>query len=681
MKRLAPLPLLFALGCTGSDLYVQNGNNPLIPDRIALTGQVCSENTSGSNFPVKVLFLVDTSAEMRSADPDQRLIDAPGGIDALVQANRNQLHVSFGFVGFNTAARSFPDTVGQQFLRPQDQDLIALAEAQLRVAPTDPRRDLTTAITTAESFITADVSRSAPGDVLRTRYVVFLLVAGPANPEVDSIRIAEQVANLRDLVYQYGALEFQLNIGLLYYGPSTIDQGVNQNFNCYANTLPSGDPNDCDCMNLAGDLYCTTWCQTVDNPPNATYYDDNFAAAQTLYQNIRTVGNGTLRTYNCPNLVDIKLPIASGSVNLVRKDILAFNRNVRISPAGPELDSDGDGLPDTQEVGQIGTDPFLADTDGDGVGDGIESRSNKNPLDPLDRPSSCPNPQDVGVLPDSDLDLLNDCEEGIIETSPSKPDTDGDGLTDFVEFMLGTLPTNPNDRLLDFDSDGVLNGDEVLAHTDPRINESAVRGTESYRTGIDTIGLRTIASMENSPELRAVQFLAGSSNIAAGQADLTWDPATNTLAWVDAHSRFPPFWSAVPVEINNGTGNYRLTARAPNGETAYIDVYVDVELLPDGQVRVFPLVSISDRNCYNARISNIKLMQTGSYDPAQVGINNVYVFFTQAPADRLTQPGIAQVAHIPVVFRCTNTRDLSSCARNPADAQVVLTSEMFRTAR
>ncbi len=675
MKRFAPLALLFALGCTGSDLYVQNGKNPLIPDRIALAGEVCSENTSGSQFPVKVLFVVDTSNEMRTADPDQRLIDGPNGIDALVQANRNQLHVSFGFVGFNSSARAFPDTVGQQFLRPQDQDLIALAEAQLRVTPSEDRRDLTTAITTAEAFISADVSRSAPGDVLRTRYVVYLLVAGPPDPAIDTPEIASMVAHLRDLVYDYGALEFQLNIGLLYFGPSTIDQGVNQSYNCY---LPQTTPPACDCMNLAGDLYCATEC-VLGAAPSPTYYDDQFALASNIYQNIRTVGNGTLRTYNCPNLVDIKLPIASGSVNLVRKDILAFNRNVRISPAGPELDSDGDGLPDTQEVGQIGTDPYIADTDGDGLGDGIESRSNKNPLDPLDRPSSCPNPQDVGELPDSDLDILNDCEEGIIETSASKPDTDGDGLTDFVEFMSGTLPTNPNDRLLDFDSDGVLNGDEVLAHTDPRINESAVRGIESYRTGIDTIGLRTIASMENSPELRAVTFVQGSGNIAAGQADLTWDPAAGTLAWVDAHSRFPPFWSAVPVAVN-GSGTYRLTARAPNGEVAYIDVRVEETLLPDEMVRVFPLISIADRNCYNVRISNIKLMQTGSYDPNFVGVNNIYVFFTQAPADRLTQPGIAQVATLPVIFRCSNTRDLSSCARNPEDATVVITSEQFVTA-
>jgi len=44
-----------------------------------------------------------------------------------------------------------------------------------------------------------------------------------------------------------------------------------------------------------------------------------------------------------------------------------------------ETDSDGDGLPDWQEK-LIGTDPYSADTDKDGVSDGEEVVRNKNPL-------------------------------------------------------------------------------------------------------------------------------------------------------------------------------------------------------------------------------------------------------------------------------------------------------------
>lgn len=45
-------------------------------------------------------------------------------------------------------------------------------------------------------------------------------------------------------------------------------------------------------------------------------------------------------------------------------------------------DSDGDGLSDGEEVNQFHTSPLLVDTDGDGVPDGIEAQTGSNPLDP-----------------------------------------------------------------------------------------------------------------------------------------------------------------------------------------------------------------------------------------------------------------------------------------------------------
>ena len=50
---------------------------------------------------------------------------------------------------------------------------------------------------------------------------------------------------------------------------------------------------------------------------------------------------------------------------------------------GPDLrDSDGDGLSNYDEVVIYGTDPNKADTDGDGVPDGLEVKEHTNPLDP-----------------------------------------------------------------------------------------------------------------------------------------------------------------------------------------------------------------------------------------------------------------------------------------------------------
>lgn len=88
-------------------------------------------------------------------------------------------------------------------------------------------------------------------------------------------------------------------------------------------------------------------------------------------------------------------------------------------------DSDGDGLTTDQEL-QWGTDPKVADTDGDGLVDGDEARTR--------------------------------------HTDPLKPDSDEDGLTDGQELVTHhTDPLNP-----DSDSDGYKDGDEVRNGYNPR---------------------------------------------------------------------------------------------------------------------------------------------------------------------------------------------------------------------
>ena len=86
-------------------------------------------------------------------------------------------------------------------------------------------------------------------------------------------------------------------------------------------------------------------------------------------------------------------------------------------------DTDGDGLPDGDEVSVHGTSPILLDTDGDGLSDSFE-------------------------LAFAGFDPLTQGEEGL--------DTDGDGLTSLDEQANNTDPNNA-----DSDSDGFSDGDEV----------------------------------------------------------------------------------------------------------------------------------------------------------------------------------------------------------------------------
>jgi hypothetical protein len=146
-------------------------------------------------------------------------------------------------------------------------------------------------------------------------------------------------------------------------------------------------------------------------------------------------------------------------------------------------DPDGDGLSNLQEylvqdalygnpptdfntnglygsvVWDYGTDPFVADSDGDGMPDGWEALHGLHPMDPL------PDFRGNGLT-----NLYRYCAEGIYELC-SEGDADGDGLANHREFViryrLGASPTNVMANSAstdpwnpDTDQDGLGDGEE-----------------------------------------------------------------------------------------------------------------------------------------------------------------------------------------------------------------------------
>ncbi len=115
--------------------------------------------------------------------------------------------------------------------------------------------------------------------------------------------------------------------------------------------------------------------------------------------------------------------------------------------SGGDIDSDGDGLLDSEEV-KLGTDPYDPDTDKDGLSDGEEVKTYKT--DPLN--------------PDSDWDGLKDGAEVMIyKTNPLDRDTDKGGVADGHEVIEdNTNPLDPSDDLqlftlnIEFDYDKAI---------------------------------------------------------------------------------------------------------------------------------------------------------------------------------------------------------------------------------
>ena len=119
----------------------------------------------------------------------------------------------------------------------------------------------------------------------------------------------------------------------------------------------------------------------------------------------------------------------------IDNDGLSFAIEKELGTDPSLYDTDGDGLNDLYEYMNTHTDPLVADSDNNGVADGQE---------------------------DSDSDGLTNAQEFAAKTNPLEADTDNDGLNDGDEIKRGTDPLNP-----DTDGDELLDGSEIKLGFDP----------------------------------------------------------------------------------------------------------------------------------------------------------------------------------------------------------------------
>jgi hypothetical protein len=142
--------------------------------------------------------------------------------------------------------------------------------------------------------------------------------------------------------------------------------------------------------------------------------------------------------------------------------------------------ADGDGLPDwaegaeendglsaLEEYTTYGTNPWIADTDNDGLNDGVEAARGTSPISSDTDLDTMPDGWEVanGFEPkaasdgslDTDADGYTNAEEYQFGKNPRfKEDTDGDGMPDGWEYHNG-LNLEVNDTALDPDQDGLAN--------------------------------------------------------------------------------------------------------------------------------------------------------------------------------------------------------------------------------
>lgn len=145
---------------------------------------------------------------------------------------------------------------------------------------------------------------------------------------------------------------------------------------------------------------------------------------------------------------------------------------------------------------------FLADSDGDGLADSAElknevsiARTNGVCLDIIRKTYSTCITDGCNPKIDIDGDGLNQCEEKTIGTDDFDPDSDSDGIIDGAEILYGLNPTQ-NDQLLKYNTDGFSNFDHFIKGFSPKVNLKSLNANKLIK--ISTTLLKTTEVIDDN---------------------------------------------------------------------------------------------------------------------------------------------------------------------------------------
>jgi hypothetical protein len=635
--RLSTLVVCLLCGaCTQAGLYDAK-NPPIEANRVAVRGQVCTEDPELAKFPVRLVIVADQANGSLYANYDpagERLV----ALGNLVNAALQRPEYSVAIVGYGPRARKLAPEAGAFGRNPGE-----LLNAINRLSIPEPCneggycRDYNEALRVAGNIIKDDLANISAGERGLTQYVVLLMNAGLPVPLVDareccargdascrneestpsqecqSLKDTLRVSEIRDAVIEAGASGFELHA-----------------------------------MHLAADEEGTI----------------NDAVARS-HERMAFVGGGRyVRAENASGLNFDDLRLFDRQNALRVKHFILTNRHAVVNEGQMVPDSDGDGLHDGAER-MSGTDPTVADSDGDSVGDLVESLISTNPLmaDIYDGCVDLERPEY-----DSDRDGLTDCEERLIGTDASMVDTDGDGLPDGMELVFGTDYLNRDD-VVDDDGDGVSNGDEVREHTDPRVTDLPARLGSAYRYTVEDLGILTEASIEGPKQLTGIKVLhvGGGSTPGVGTFQYTspTDQGPATLAWWDALDDEP----GEPVQLGSSEGPYYIIpsssyAAIQGDQGRFVRVEINAGQLPPRDMVERVRVVFRDRHCIDYVVRNVRLL------PTLLDRNDLILYFAEAPASKPEAAGPFRVANIPI-------RYVPPATREPTGAMLQVLDEEF----
>ncbi|MEE9336257.1 MAG: hypothetical protein V3U65_19380 [Granulosicoccaceae bacterium] len=208
-------------------------------------------------------------------------------------------------------------------------------------------------------------------------------------------------------------------------------------------------------------------------------------------------------------------------------------------------DSDDDLIPDRIEAA-FG----IVDTDGDGLPDHLDLDADGDGLPDafeVGMSFTSPNDSDSDGIPDY-LEIDSD-GDGLTDDQEFffLTDTDGDGITDLDELAAGLDPANPDDALSDLDGDGLTNAEELVLGTDPANADTDNDGIpDGYEvvSGFDPTQNDALTDTDND----------GVSNLDEYEASL--EPAEETpsakpMNFVSVNDWYNPSWGGGHIAVYN----------------------------------------------------------------------------------------------------------------------------------
>lgn len=504
----AVLAAVLPLACTDTNIYHRT-LPPDVPNKVAISGTVCTDDPAQRQFPVRIMFLMDTYG-----DPQQQRQQA---VQAVINRYRASENYSFAVVRFAGEVKQLTDGYTK------NQTTLSNALFELGFGSgtcvSGQCRDWWGALSLANSIFSGDLLTTNPGTRSRTRYVFIFVAGGPPDPALstndgcnEKCRLVKAVEEMVEFGLDNGAAEVAFHTVQVDNVPGQC-QGTaeprycNSSTPCPANcsggetcnlptrlcendhSLECSDGNAfcaaaglgqctsdwlCDgdhATGCDGDSICAASsagrCQFLrvcqgapgqecaadeDCCPRFTCDDPNAAENDRTSQLLSAMafaGHGSYTRYPLwAKLSFLGLDFDTSESVFVKKAFLVTNENVRVLGGESLPDSDGDGLSDREEIcyGELLSGQCRSV-------DGCQCVAD---------PWSPSNPAGT-------------------DTDPTKADTDGDYLNDLLEMQFATLNLDPL-RLdlpqacytLEYpyknrDSDGLNDCEEKLLGTDPSL--------------------------------------------------------------------------------------------------------------------------------------------------------------------------------------------------------------------